>query len=118
MIRNYFLVTLRNLKRNNVYAFINIAGLPVGLASSMLIMLWVYDELSFDKFHKNYNDLYQVYQNQEYSGQIGTSETVPYPLLDALLEKSSHIKNIAIATNPEGFSLASGDVKLNRMAGT
>jgi putative ABC transport system permease protein len=118
MIRNYFLVTLRNLQRNSIYTFINIAGLSVGLASSMLIMLWIYDEISFDKFHKNYNNLYQVYQNQEYAGNIGTSETVPYPLLDALRAKSTSIKNLAIITNPEGFSLGAGETKINRMAGS
>jgi putative ABC transport system permease protein len=53
MFRNYFKTAFRNLARNKVYSFINIAGLSMGLACAMLIMLYIKDEVSFDRFHKN-----------------------------------------------------------------
>jgi putative ABC transport system permease protein len=60
MILNYLKITFRNIKRNKSFSFINIAGLAVGLACSILIFLWVQDELSFDRFHKNAHRIYRV----------------------------------------------------------
>ncbi|HVY73348.1 MAG TPA: ABC transporter permease [Puia sp.] len=60
MLRNYLKTALRNLSRNKVYSFINIAGLSLGLACSMLILLYVKDELSYDHFHKNAAQIYRV----------------------------------------------------------
>jgi putative ABC transport system permease protein len=60
MFKNYFKTAFRNLARNKVYSFINIAGLSLGLACAMLIMLYVKDEVSFDRFHKNVNNIYRV----------------------------------------------------------
>jgi putative ABC transport system permease protein len=58
MFKNYLKITLRNLKKNKIYSFINIAGLAIGLACCILILLWVQDELSYDRFHENAGDLY------------------------------------------------------------
>ena len=60
MFKNYFKTAFRNLARNKIYSFINIAGLSLGLASAMLIMLYVKDEVSFDRFHKNVNNIYRI----------------------------------------------------------
>ena len=60
MFKNYFTVALRNLLRNKIYAFINIAGLSIGLACAMLIILYVKDEVSYDRFHKNTNNIYRI----------------------------------------------------------
>ncbi len=60
MIKNYLIVALRNLLRNKVYSFINIAGLSIGLACAMLIILYVKDEVSYDRFHKNVNTIYRI----------------------------------------------------------
>jgi len=60
MFKNYFKIALRNLNRQRTYSFINITGLALGLACSMLIMLWVQDELSFDKFNENADSIYRV----------------------------------------------------------
>jgi len=60
MIKNYFKTAFRNLARNKVYSFINIAGLSIGLACTMFIMLYVKDEVSFDRFHKNVNHIYRI----------------------------------------------------------
>src|SRR6266496_837848 len=60
MIKNYFKTALRNLLRNKIYSFINIAGLSLGLASAMLIILYVKDEVSYDRFHKNVGRIYRI----------------------------------------------------------
>lgn len=60
MLWNYLKIAWRNLRRYKGYSFINIVGLAVGLACCIMILLWVQDELSYDRFHKNLNDLYRV----------------------------------------------------------
>jgi len=63
MIKNYLKVAWRNLSRNKVYSFINISGLAAGMAVAILIGLWIYDEVSYNKYHKNYDRIAQVIQN-------------------------------------------------------
>lgn len=58
MLINYLKITIRNIRRHKAYSFINIAGLAIGIASCMLIMLWVQDELSYDRFHEHADSLY------------------------------------------------------------
>ncbi len=58
MLANYLKITLRNIRRHKAYSFINIAGLAMGIACCVLIMLWVQDELSYDRFHEHADDLY------------------------------------------------------------
>jgi putative ABC transport system permease protein len=60
MLKNYFKTAWRNLSRNKIYSFINIAGLSIGLACAMLIILYVKDEVSYDRFHKNVNNIYRI----------------------------------------------------------
>ncbi|HMH31675.1 MAG TPA: ABC transporter permease [Puia sp.] len=61
MFRNYFITAFRNLMRNRVYSIINISGLSLGLACAMLIILYVKDELSFDRFHANAQNIYRIF---------------------------------------------------------
>src|SRR5471030_1515933 len=60
MFRNYFKTAFRNLLQNKTYSFINIAGLSIGLACAILIMLYVQDEVSYDRFHKNVSQIYCI----------------------------------------------------------
>src|SRR5882757_6994537 len=64
MFKNYFKTAWRNLSGNKVYSFINIAGLSLGLACAMLIMLYVNDEVSYDRFHKNVSRIYRIDRQQ------------------------------------------------------
>ena len=75
MFKNYFKIALRNLARNKVYSFINIAGLSLGLASAMLIILYVKDEVSFDRFHKGVNHIYRITSNNFDKKENKTSYT-------------------------------------------
>lgn len=80
MYKHYFKVGWRNLKRNRGYSLINIGGLAVGMAVAMLIGLWIQAELSYNKYHDNYDRIVQVMQHQTYNGSIQTQEVIPFPL--------------------------------------
>jgi len=60
MIKNYFKIAWRNITRHKAYSFINLSGLAIGMASSILILLWVQNELSYDRFHKNADQTYRI----------------------------------------------------------
>src|SRR6185312_6229801 len=60
MFRNYLKTAFRNLRRNKAYSLINILGLSLGLTCAMLIILYVKDEVSYDRFHKNVQHIYRV----------------------------------------------------------
>jgi putative ABC transport system permease protein len=77
MIKSYFKIAWRNLLRNKGYSFINISGLAMGMAVAVLIGLWMYDELSFDTYHANYDRIAQVMQHQTFNGKIGSQISNP-----------------------------------------
>ena len=79
MKKKYFLIAIRNLVREKGYSFINVFGLAVGLTGSLLIFLWVFDELSFDRFHENINRIYRVEQDYFYNGEAYHVNVTPYP---------------------------------------
>jgi putative ABC transport system permease protein len=60
MFRNYLKIALRHINRYKGYSFINVSGLAIGMACCILILLWVQDEMSFDKFHENADDIYRL----------------------------------------------------------
>jgi putative ABC transport system permease protein len=72
MLRNYFKIAFRNLVKQKGYSFINIFGLATGMAVAMLIGLWVYDELSYNQSHQNYDRIAKVMQNQTFNGTVET----------------------------------------------
>jgi len=72
MLKNYFKTAWRNLMKNSFYSIVNIAGLTLGLAIGILILLWVQDELNFDGFHKNASSIYRL----EIRGGTGTSKQI------------------------------------------
>ena len=76
----HFVISWRRIKSNLTFSLINIGGLGVGMAIAMLIGLWVWDELSFNKSFTNYTELAQLYQNRTFDGQTGTYKIVPQPM--------------------------------------
>lgn len=99
MLRNYLKIALRNLLKNKIYTFINIGGLAVGMAVAMLIGLWIYDELSYNKSYENYDRIAQVMQHQTFNGEIGTQTANPYLLGDEIKEKySSDFKYVVMSS--------------------
>ena len=95
MIRNFFLVTLRNISRQKAFTFINITGLAIGLAVSLLILLWVQDELSYDRFHEKGEQIYRVEEDQFYSGERYHVTVTPHPSGPVWQEKIPEIKEQA-----------------------
>ena len=77
MIRNYFKIAWRNLIKNKGLSFINIGGLAVGMAVAIVIGLWIYEALSFNKNHQNYNRIAQVRQHLTINGSVETWDAVP-----------------------------------------
>lgn len=77
MYTSYFKVAWRNLWKNKTYSFINIGGLAVGMGVAILIGLWIYDELQYNKYHANYERIAQVMQHQTFNGEVGTQEANP-----------------------------------------
>lgn len=92
MLRNYLLIAFRNIQKNAVYSFINIFGLSVGLCCTILILLWVQDEVSYNKFHTNIDRLHQVWINATYDGKVNTYNSCPLPTADALKLEDANIK--------------------------
>lgn len=115
MIKNYLKVVLRNLLRNKGYSAINIGGLAIGMAVAMLAGLWLYDELSFNKIHKNYDRIGIVVVNQVFGGELQTSKSVPYPLIQELKGNySESFKQIVPSTHASESTLSFRDKKFNK----
>ena len=78
-MKNFFTIAFRNIFKHKGFSFINMTGLAVGLAASLLILLWVQDELSFEKFNTDSEDIYRVEEDQFYSGERYHVTVTPYP---------------------------------------
>jgi putative ABC transport system permease protein len=115
MIKNYLKIALRNLSKSKVYSFINIIGLSVGIAVAMLIGLWVWDELSFNKYHKNYDRIVQAWISQTFNGQTGSGVAVSLPAVREMATKyGADFKHTSMASWNYGHLLANGDKKINK----
>jgi ABC-type antimicrobial peptide transport system permease subunit len=101
MIKNYLKIAWRNIVRNKAFSIINIMGLALGLACSLLIMLWVNDEKNIDAFHANGKYLYQVYERNFYDGKV----TADYPTQGLLAEELKRV--IPEIQYASGFEYAS-----------
>ncbi|GAB5409753.1 MAG: ABC transporter permease [Balneolaceae bacterium] len=93
MLKNYFKIAWRNLLRNKIYSLINIWGLTVGLACSLLIFLYVHDEMSFDKFHENYENIHRLESRYTISENFRTTLDFPAGFAPLLKSEVQGIKN-------------------------
>ncbi|MDR6196107.1 ABC transporter permease [Siphonobacter sp. SORGH_AS_0500] len=114
MLRNYFLIAIRNLLKNKVYSFINVGGLAVGMSVALLIGLWIHDELSYDTHQQNYDRVGQVMQQQTLNGEVGTQMAIPFPLEKELRDTyGGYFKYLASASWEGSHILTYGDKKLS-----
>src|SRR5579872_3078837 len=97
MIKNYFKVAWRNLRRNSLYSLINIGGLAIGMAVSFMLLIYVYNEFSFDKFNTNSDRLYRVLRNQPSNGELMTNSATPVPMAPAMIKDFPEFDKIARA---------------------
>lgn len=113
MLRNYLKIAFRNLTKHQGYSFINIGGLAVGMAVATLIGLWIHDELSFNKYHRNYDRIAKVMQSATVNGGYGAGEHMPLALKDILkTEFQDDFTRVVMSSWTDKHILASGDRKI------
>jgi putative ABC transport system permease protein len=96
MLKNYFVIAWRNLKRNKVFSVINISGLSIGIAASLLLFIIVSYEMSYEQFQKNYNNIYHVVTQINFSDGASYNPGIAYPALAALRTEMPDIQFGAI----------------------
>ncbi|MGB3861634.1 MAG: ABC transporter permease, partial [Candidatus Aminicenantaceae bacterium] len=84
MFNNYLKIALRNIFKHKGYSLINIIGLAIGMACCLLILLYVQDELSYDRYHKNADRIYRVIEEVRLEGVGEESSSMPFPTGDTL----------------------------------
>jgi len=114
MIKNYLKIAWRNIVKNKASSLINIGGLAVGMAVAMLIGLWIWDELSFNKYYPNYDRIASVMQRKTFNGQVNASGAVSLPLETELRRNyGSDFKHIFITFWNDHHTLIVGDRKVS-----
>ena len=103
MIKSYIKIALRNLIKSKTYSVINIGGLAVGMAVAMLIGLWTWDELTFNKDFKNYGRVAQVWQFVKFDVEKSSYNTLPIPLAEELREKYPDFESVSLSTGRENI---------------
>ncbi|GAB3734859.1 ABC transporter permease [Spirosoma lituiforme] len=116
MLQNYIKIAFRNLTKNKAFSAINVAGLSVGMAVAILIGLWVWDELSYNKSFQHYDRIAQVRQHQTFNGEIGTQTAVPYPMGAELRSKygNGSFRHVAMYTWLGDHILSAGEKRITK----
>jgi len=115
MFKNYFKIAWRNLIKNKAHSTINITGLAAGMAVAILIGLWIYDELNFNKNFDNYNRIAQVMQHQTFNGDVSTQPALPYLMGDELKRSyGNDFKYISMSSWTGDHILAFGENKITK----
>lgn len=114
MIKSYFRIGWRNMLRNKGYSTINIGGLAAGLAVVMLIALWIYDELSYNRYHSNYDRIARVWVNHNFNGNISSQWSLPYPLAGELREQFSDFEHVSVASWNYNHFINHGENRFNK----
>jgi len=113
MIKNYFKIAWRNLLKNKTFSFINIAGLAIGMASAMLIFLWIQNQVSHDRFHEKIDRIYVAHNRDQFKeGEIWAWNSTP-KILGPTLKRDYPEVEEAVRTNTCSFLFTQGDKKLN-----
>jgi ABC-type antimicrobial peptide transport system permease subunit len=113
MIKHYLTIAWRNFLKNKLYSLINLLGLTAGMAVAILIGLWIWDELSWDKCHDHYNRLAQVMDVPVINGQLNTSDANVIPLAEELRRKyPDDLKRVALFYPLFTHTVTVGDKKL------
>jgi putative ABC transport system permease protein len=113
MFKNYFKIAFRNLKRNKFFSFINITGLAIGMASAVLILLWIQNELGHDKFHAKADRLYTANNRDKFNGELWAWSSTP-KILGPSVKLAYHddVEDV-VRTNFANFLFTVGEKHLN-----
>ncbi len=113
MLKNFFLSAFRNLLKKKSFSILNIAGLAIGITCATLIFLWVEDELTYNHYFKNRDNLYQVMTNQTYDAETFTFASTPGLLGPSLQKEMPGIEATARATWGQRSTITKGEKSLN-----
>lgn len=93
MLRNYFLIAYRNLRSDKANSFINLSGLALGMACSILIYLYVKDEVTFDEFHSKSDRIFRAHVHETYdNGEVFSNTVTPLPMAQALTDAFAEVE--------------------------
>jgi predicted permease len=115
MFKNYIKIAWRNLWKNKGYTFINVGGLALGMAVTLIIGLWILDEQSYNDYYKNKDKIAQVFQSQTFNGETGTGPAIPRPLEKALRDGySDNFKHLIMCSWTNDHYLKYGEKSISR----
>ncbi len=112
MFKNYFKIALRNLWRSKGFSLLNIAGLAIGMAAAILILLWIQNELSYDQFHTNKDRIYEVWNRYSGDGKLECDDGVSAPLAGVLEKDLPEVERAVRVVNDHSVLLSAGDKKV------
>lgn len=114
MFKNYLKVAIRNLLKNKVYSLINILGLAIGMTATIMIGLWINDEMSYNDYFENKDTIAQVFQHETNNGETDTGPAIPRPLEFALRKDyADNFKHIVMSSWTQTRYLKNGEINLN-----
>ncbi|MEL6916126.1 MAG: FtsX-like permease family protein [Bacteroidota bacterium] len=115
MFKNYLKIAWRNLLKNKGYSIINIGGLALGMAVTLIIGLWIHDEITYNTYFKNKDTFAQVFQSQTFNGNVGTGPAIPLPLEPALRDGySDNFKHIMMSSWTQDSYIKYGEKSISR----
>jgi putative ABC transport system permease protein len=112
MLINYLRIAIRNLLRNKAFSLINISGLAIGMASAILILLWIENEVSHDRFHEKGDRIYTLNNRDRFNGEFWAWNTTPKILAPTIRQNFPEVEE-AVRVNGTNFLFTYGDKKLN-----
>jgi len=113
-MNKYLKVAWRNLYKRKGFSIANLLGLSIGIACTLFIMLWVQNERSWDRFHANYNNIYQVFANRDFNGQIATDGSIMLPLTDAVEQNIPEVKAATFVSYPDQPVMTVGESRIKK----
>ena len=96
MLKNYLKIAIRSLIKQKIYTIINVLGLSVGIASCLLIVMFVAHEFSYDNFHKHADRIYKIALERKYPNHITNYSVVPHSFADVISRDFPEVRNTFI----------------------
>lgn len=118
MVKSFFKIAWRNLWRNKSFSLVNVLGLTIGITCTILILIWVQDELNYDKFHANYNSTYKILANRDFNNQVFTDQNMVMPLAQSIKQQIPQVKNAVVITSRQSHILTYKEAKLKQFGYT
>lgn len=112
MLKNYLKVALRNLWKNKGFSLINITGLAIGMASAILILLWISNEVAYEQFHEKKDRIYEAWNRSEFSGKLHCWNTTPKVLAAALQKDLPEVEHTVRVNWSNSYLFSVGDKRI------